>query len=456
MKTWKQLLVRHGWNVNEIGKDEFDCSNETKENIIFLQECLENAGVDFQISGDQLIFNQGAIDEGIWIKAVNYEGRGITGAYWCRPGIDVPEIRYFDTYIVGVVRQLNRLQFFTTMCCDGHGKRTPFIDFEKSIHVEWLVELLQVLGIKRVTYRENRLSYHVPLHLEHSELLCLAESLSSIHPDWLDKGASFIEEQLFYQKIESILMVPGVSGEEDKIREVVKEKLAPFVDHIVEDSYGNLLAEKTYGGGTGPTILLNAHLDTVEEIVPGRVIVKDEHIWSSSEGILGADDRAGVAVVLSIAKHLNQSDFRGKVKFIFTVEEEIGLVGAKHVEPYFLWDVDCAIVIDRRGKGDIVTSCWGSIPFCSLKYGQFFETVAEEEGLTEWACTAGGSSDTRVWASRGIQSVNLSVGYGNEHTEDEYLDVKAAYETYIFVKAIFKRSGELYRVLREISRVKAT
>lgn len=92
------------------------------------------------------------------------------------------------------------------------------------------------------------------------------------------------------------------------------------VDYITVDHYGNLLAEKTYGNGNGPTILLNAHLDTVYEIEPGRTIQKNGTIWTSSEGILGADDRAGVAIIVMIAKYLNQSDFCGKVKFIFTVE----------------------------------------------------------------------------------------------------------------------------------------
>lgn len=258
-----------------------------------------------------------------------------------------------------------------------------------------------------------------------------------------------------YHEIECLLSISGVSGEEDAVREVVKEKLTRYVDHITEDHYGNLLAEKTYGSGNGPTILLNAHLDTVDDIVEGRSIIKEGNIWSSSQGILGADDRAGVAVLLTIAKHLNQSKFNGKVKYIFTVEEEVGLAGAVQVDDYFLWGVDAAIVLDRRGNGDIVTSCGGIIPFCSEQYGEFFETVAKEAGLKGWACTAGGSSDTRVWARHGIQSVNLSVGYGNEHTDDEFLDVHATYQTYTLLKAVFQKPNELRRVLREISRIKS-
>ena len=59
--------------------------------------------------------------------------------------------------------------------------------------------------------------------------------------------------------------------------------------------------------------------------------------------ILGADDRAGVAVLLNLAETLYQSPtFSGRIKFIFTVEEEVGLVGARNVdEDLFMGNKRC-------------------------------------------------------------------------------------------------------------------
>lgn len=449
MKTWNQLFVRHGWLLEGKSANRFDCSKETEENIAFLVESLEKVNVLYSLEEKELVIYHEPIDEESWINVLDFNGRGRTESI-CLPN-ELP-IRTLDTYMAGVVRQLNRLGFRTTMSCDGHGHRRPYIYFDKSINKDWLADLLHVMGIPRVNIQENRQNFNLFLHVKRSNLLELAENLSVIQKEWLGKGAQFIEEQLFQQELENLLSIPGASRDEANIREIVKEKLTPYVDFITEDYYGNLLAEKSYGNGNGPTILLNAHLDTIEDFVEGREIIKEGNIWSSSEGILGADDRAGVAIILAIAKFLNQSDFRGKVKFVFTVEEEIGLVGARHVENYFLWDVDAAIVLDRRGNGDIVTSCWGHIPFCSKEFGEFFERVAKDAGLSGWQCTAGGSSDTRIWASRGIQSVNLSVGYKNEHSYSEYLDVQATYETYTLLKAVFQKSSELRRLLRNISR----
>jgi putative aminopeptidase FrvX len=260
----------------------------------------------------------------------------------------------------------------------------------------------------------------------------------------------YLNEEIFYLLLEKLLSIPGVSGRESRIREFVQKQLAPSVDFMTIDRNGNLLAEKTYGSGHGPTILLSAHLDIVHELEQDRLILKENGIWSSSNGILGADDRAGVAVLLIIAQHLFHSTFSGKVKFIFTVQEEVGLVGADQVDDYFLWDTDSAIVVDRRGTGDIVTSCGGYFPFCDKQYGQFFENLAKEKGFFGWRCTPGGSSDTGIWALHGIQSVNLSVGYQHEHTKNESLDVKACFQTALLLIAFFEHAPELTKVLNEI------
>jgi tripeptide aminopeptidase len=452
MVTWKTLFVRHGWMLKEKEGNVFDCRLETEMNVDFLVECLNKGGITYSYEKGILTLPILTVSEEKWIEAVDFRFRGRGESLWFRPGIEEPKVRELDTYIVGIVRQLNRLGFYTNGSCDGNGRSSAYVLITKGKDIEQLVEMLLALGMKRIYFREEGQSYHVNLPMKREELLALAEKLSNIHESWIENGHDYMKEQLFYQLLEKLLSIPGASGNEGIIRRVVNEKLTPFVDYITTDRNGNLLAEKTYRSGNGPTILLSAHLDTVEEIEANRRIIKENGIWSSSKGILGADDRAGVAVLLHIAEHLMNSSFNGKVKFIFSVEEECGVVGASHVDDYFLWGADAAIVVDRRGKGDIVVSCRGSIPFCDAEYGQFFEDVAKEKGLNNWKCTNGGMSDTAVWAQHGIQSVNLSAGYGNEHTEAEFLDVAACYNVAKLIKGVFENSRNLYTTLRTIER----
>lgn len=58
--------------------------------------------------------------------------------------------------------------------------------------------------------------------------------------------------------------------------------------------------------------------------------------------------------------------------------------------------------------------------------------------------------DTRIWAEHGIQSVNLSAGYGNEHTDSEYLDAAACYEVTKLLSAIFEKGREIKQAVRGI------
>ncbi|MBM7647485.1 hypothetical protein JOC78_000406 [Bacillus ectoiniformans] len=450
MKTWNQLFIRHGWLVEEKASNEFICIHERAENVAFLLECLNRAKVTYQYTNDLLILENQPVKESLWLEAVHYNYRGRTGAYWCRSEKEDVIIRHLDVYISGVVRQLNRLGFYTDMSCDGHGESPAFIYIQKGVNIDQLEELLRGLGVSKMRIREHDRFHDLKLSLPRIELLTIAENLSFIKKEWLDKGADFIQKQMFNRLLEELLSIPGASGDEGEVREFVMKQLTPYVDHMTIDPNGNILAEKIYRSGQGPVILLNAHLDTVEEIVPGRLIKKDGSVWSSSEGILGADDRAGVAVLLHTARQLAESSFSGKVKYIFTVKEEVGLVGARGVSDFFLWGTDAAIVVDRRGTGDIVTSCGGYIPFCDERYGQFIESVANVEGLSDWKCTAGGSSDTRIWAEHSIQSVNLSAGYRNEHTDEEFLDVAACYRVTKLIAGIFNRSRELRKVLRDI------
>jgi putative aminopeptidase FrvX len=251
----------------------------------------------------------------------------------------------------------------------------------------------------------------------------------------------FMPKDEYFKQLEMLLNIPGASRNEAAIRKIVREQLTPFVDRISVDNAGNLLAIRKYG--PGPTVLLNAHLDTVEEIEPTRSILKDKHIWTSSEGILGADDRAGINVLLSVAKTLTKKQFNGTIKFIFTVEEEIGLRGARALHESFLWDVDMAFVVDRRNTSDIVISRGDTTRFCTTDFARKIERVARLEEFGQWKTTPGGSSDTAIWASHGIQSVNLSAGYDNEHTDMEQLDVEANYETYEFLMALLGNARTL-------------
>ncbi|WP_317890846.1 M20/M25/M40 family metallo-hydrolase [Paenibacillus arenilitoris] len=238
--------------------------------------------------------------------------------------------------------------------------------------------------------------------------------------------------QAFKHSLLGLLNIPGVSGREELIRLALWNRLIHIADELFVDHAGNLCAAVPCG--EGPTVLLSAHMDLYEELAEGRQIVQEGHLLRSTAGILGADDRAGIAVILEVARTIRRTRFAGTLKLAFTVREEIGLVGSRQLDPRFMTDIDAAVVADRRGTRDIVTSYAGRIPFCPASYGQLFERAGALAGMPDWKTTAGGSSDAGVYAQQfGIPSVNLSVGYRNEHTELETVDCAAAFETAVLI-----------------------
>lgn len=215
-----------------------------------------------------------------------------------------------------------------------------------------------------------------------------------------------------------LLNIHGVSGKEEPVRNYLKEVLPHLADIVKVDDYGNLLAEKKVGSGEGATIMLSAHMDTVKNVYADRKVLENNGIITSSKGALGADDRAGIAIILEVLRNIDKLSFEGTIKVAFSREEEIGCVGSSKIDPAWYSDVDLAIVVDRRGNRDIVVGCFDA--FCSNEVGKFFEDVSAMQDMN-WQAVEGGISDALTFSRNGINSVNLSAGYMNEHTEREYL-----------------------------------
>lgn len=245
----------------------------------------------------------------------------------------------------------------------------------------------------------------------------------------------------------NLLSIHGVSGDEKRVRDYLKPILNSTMDSVVVDHYGNLLADKKMGDGNGATVMLSAHMDTVRAVLEDREIYDEDGIISSSKGALGADDRAGIAIILAVIRNLKKIDFNGHLKIAFSREEEIGCKGADQIDKDWYKDVDLAIVVDRRGARDIVVGC--GMAFCSDSVGYFMENVSQLADM-DWKCTEGGISDAMTFSSNGINSINLSAGYMNEHTDKEYVILDNMRDTARLILQTFAVINQFYKGFRDV------
>jgi len=159
----------------------------------------------------------------------------------------------------------------------------------------------------------------------------------------------------------SICEIPAPPFKEAQRAEEFRKRLVALgLKNVRIDAEGNVIGERP-GAGKGPTVVISGHLDTV--FPEGTdVSVKREGTLYKAPGI--GDDCRGLAVVLSVARALNEANVRtdGTILFVGTVGEEGpgNLRGVRHLFATELkGKVDYFISVDGTGLG-ITSSAVGS------------------------------------------------------------------------------------------------
>jgi tripeptide aminopeptidase len=131
--------------------------------------------------------------------------------------------------------------------------------------------------------------------------------------------------------------IESPSGSEHACAQRVRAELSALGVDIHEDDSrsqtgsdsGNLLARiPAQGEAAAPPILLCAHLDTVPLAAPVEPVLRDDGWENAAEGILGADNKAAIAVILELARDALEHGPAIDLELLFTVGEERALAGA--------------------------------------------------------------------------------------------------------------------------------
>jgi tripeptide aminopeptidase len=184
--------------------------------------------------------------------------------------------------------------------------------------------------------------------------------------------------------------IDGISGHERGVAEAVQARLTALgvsngldrADENFGGDCGNLLA-RLPGTVPAPAILLCAHMDTILPTQGLSVVVDGERVSTDKTTILGADDRAGIAMILEILQVLIEGRLdHGPIDVLFSVAEEAGMHGAKAVDISAL-DATMGFVFDSSALcGKFVVEAPAAMAFRTLVRGRAAHAaVSPEKGI---------------------------------------------------------------------------
>jgi tripeptide aminopeptidase len=156
-----------------------------------------------------------------------------------------------------------------------------------------------------------------------------------------------------YNTLVELLRLPSTSGHEEQVRHHLERYLSSLGLTTHVEKSGNLIATLA---GDGRPLLLNAHMDRVPPGLGHQPILRDGVLYSDGTTNLGADDAAGITIILEVVQRtLEQQLSHPPLVLVFTVQEEAGLCGASNFDGA-AWQVRDGIVFDNAFEAGVVVS----------------------------------------------------------------------------------------------------
>jgi hypothetical protein len=194
-------------------------------------------------------------------------------------------------------------------------------------------------------------------------------------------------------------------------------------EDFIKDKYDNL-----YWIIGQPDTMFCAHLDTVDMGQPGKIfdvthVIEGDIIKTDGQTILGADDKAGVVIML----HMIENNVPGF--YLFTVGEEKGCVGSSNLSKTLQTKMDNKfknikkiVAFDRSGYSSVITHQMEQ-RCCSDEFANGLIKELGKYGLPFNIDVGGVYCDSAEFADIFSECTNISVGYFDQHSKRERQDI---------------------------------
>jgi len=200
-----------------------------------------------------------------------------------------------------------------------------------------------------------------------------------------------INEKRMVQNFLELAAISSLSGKEAKVAQRLERMFKLMGAEVHMDNAG----EKIHGdsgnlvvkiGGTAATepFLLSAHMDTVGPADAIKPQVHSDRITSDGRTVLGADCKAGIAIIIEAVKVLQEARLpHPPLELVFTISEEMALMGAKYLD-YSKLKARRGLIFDNEKTLDCVITSAPAADKADIKvYGIASHAgVAPERGIS--------------------------------------------------------------------------
>jgi len=231
--------------------------------------------------------------------------------------------------------------------------------------------------------------------------------------------------------LQSLMSVQSVSYNTGRMQLFIENSLKLQGLAYTKDQYGNIYVKKGEAK-LYPTMV--CHIDTVHDIndnmevhISGDKMFAIDRVTMERLGI-GGDDKVGIWITLQMLEEYKN------FKAVFFLDEEVGCVGSSKANFDFFNDSTIVLECDRRGNTDFVNDISGTV-----MYGEELQAVLKpilhEYGYKE---TYGGLTDVlKIAQNNDVCCANMSCGYYDPHSDNEYISIAEVYNTMEMCMDIF-------------------
>lgn len=177
-----------------------------------------------------------------------------------------------------------------------------------------------------------------------------------------------------------LIAIDGIYPQEDAVIAYVEKRLREAGVAFEKDAFGNIIAKIP---GAGEPIMLSTHLDIPEPAPKVRFVEKGDRIVSDGSGILGADPKTGLAILIEFLIKMAREDHatHAPIEAVLTRGEETGLLGARNLD-YSKVSAKFGLVLDEDGPvTQVVVQAPAYVRFDAVCLGKIVHPREPEKGI---------------------------------------------------------------------------